>query len=92
MILAILGILDVVAGISLLFLETFPTNFLFYIGLLVLLKGFYSVAASILSKCFFDFLGWIDLIVGIALIFSFSIPYLWLAPLVKGIYSVVVGI
>jgi len=92
MILAILGTLDVVAGISLLFLKTFPANFLFYIGLLVLLKAIYSVATGILSKCFFDFLGWIDLIVGIALIFSFSIPYLWLAPVIKGIYSMVVGI
>ncbi|NIO44795.1 MAG: hypothetical protein GTN36_04555 [Candidatus Aenigmarchaeota archaeon] len=88
MFLAILGFLDVLVGISLIY----PNFLAFTLGVLVLLKGTFSVIGSFASGSFFDFMGFIDLIAGIMLIFGFFIPWFWILPMIKGAYSIVVGL
>jgi len=88
MLLAILGFLDILVGISLLY----PNFLAFTLGIIVLLKGISSVIGSFGTGFFFDFMGFIDLIAGIMLIFGFSISWFWVLPMVKGIYSLIVGL
>ena len=88
MLIAILGFLDILVGISLMF----PNFLAFTLGVLVLLKGIFSVVGSFASGFFFDVMGFIDLIAGIMLIFGFFIPWFWLLPMIKGIYSLIVGL
>jgi len=86
MILAILGILDIAAGISL----VFPNFLVFYLGIIILIKAIFSIVGSLASK-FFLFVSFIDLIVGLMLLFSFSIPFFWVFPVIKGTYSLITG-
>ena len=88
MLLAILGFLDILVGISL----AYPNFLSFYLGILILIKGILSILGSFATKYFFDFMGFIDLIAGVMLIFSFSIPWFWLLPMIKGFYSLIVGL
>jgi len=89
MLVALLGIIDILVGISLIF----PSNFLaFYIGVIVLIKGVSSVIGSFASGFYFDFMGFIDLAAGIILLLGLSIPWLWILPMIKGIYSIIAGL
>ena len=88
MIIAILGILDIIAGISLIF----PNPLVYYIGIIILIKGIFSVVASFAAKYFLDFMGFIDIAVGIILLFHFSIPFFWILPIIKGVYSLIAGL
>lgn len=87
MILALLGILDIIAGISL----VYPNFLVFYLGIIILVKGIFSVVGSFAVKYFFDVMGFIDVVAGVILVFNFSIPWFWLLPMIKGIYSLIVG-
>ena len=84
MFLAVFSIIDILAGMSLL-----VPNFLgLYIGIIVSIKGLASLVGGIGAKdMLFSFLGMFDIIVGIALVFSFNIPWLWLLVLGKGFVS-----
>ena len=88
MIIAILGVLDIIAGISL----VFPNPLVYYIGIIFLIKGILSVIASFGAQFYLDFMGFIDLIVGAMLLFHFSIPFFWILPLIKGAYSLIAGL
>ena len=88
MLMALLGFLDILAGISLIF----PNFLAFYIGLMVLIKGVSSVIGSFAVGFFFDVMGFIDLVVGIVLLLGFSVPWLWILPMIKGIYSIIAGL
>lgn len=87
LLLAILGMFDIIVGFSLLFHDilSFMT---FYIGVFVLAKGLMSLIGSLANKYFFDFMGAIDVIAGISLILNFTIPFFWFLPMLKGIYSI----
>jgi uncharacterized membrane protein HdeD (DUF308 family) len=87
MILTILGFLDILVGVSLLF----PNFLAFYIGVIILVKGISSIVGSFAVKYFFDVMGFIDVIAGMILVFNFSIPWFWILPMLKGIYSLVAG-
>ena len=87
MILAILGFLDILVGVSLLF----PNFLAFYIGVIILIKGISSIVGSFAVRYFFDVMGFIDLIAGAILVFNFPIPWFWILPMIKGIYSLIVG-
>ncbi len=88
MLLTILGFLDILVGISLIY----PNFLAFYLGVIALLKGISSVIGSFASGFYFDFMGFIDIIAGMMLIFGFSIPWFWILPMIKGIYSFIVGL
>ena len=89
MLLTILSLIDIVAGIFLLF-KIFP-GLAFWLGIIILLKGISSVVGSIFSKYFFDWMGFIDLIVGILLIFNLSVPWFWILPILKGSYTLILS-
>ena len=87
MILAILGFLDIIAGVCLLF-----PNFLgFYIGIIILLKGLSSMTAIPSGDIGILIMGAIDISTGIILLLNFSVPWLWLILVIKGVYSFLVG-
>jgi uncharacterized membrane protein HdeD (DUF308 family) len=88
MILVVLGILDILGGISLIF----PNFLVFYLGVIILIKGIFSIVGSFAAKYFLDFMGFLDLIVGLMLLFHFSIPFFWILPLIKGAYSLITGL
>lgn len=87
MILTILGFLDIIVGVCLLF-----PNFLgFYIGIIMLLKGLSSMTAIPSGDIGILIMGAIDISTGIILLLNLSIPWLWLIMMAKGIYSLIVG-
>ena len=83
--LVLLALLDILAGITLVF--SWAGQVVSIIGLLVLVKGIYSLTTSFTSKYFFDWMGWVDLITGIMLIFGLFVPFFWVLPILKGVYS-----
>jgi len=87
MLLPILGVLDILAGISL----VFPNFLVFYLGIIMLITGIFSIAGGLESKSFL-FIGFIDIIAGLMLLFNFSIPFFWIFPIIKGAYSLIVGL
>ncbi len=89
MLLTILSLVDITAGIFLLF-KIFP-ELAFWLGIIILLKGVSSVVGSIFSKYFLDWMGFIDLIAGILLIFNLSIPWIWILPILKGSYTLILS-
>lgn len=87
MLLAAISIIDILVGTSLLF-----PNFLgFYLGILVILKGLSSMLGIPTGDVGIVIMGIIDIAAGIMLLTSFSIPWFWLLPMIKGIYSFLVG-
>lgn len=87
MFVTILSIIDILAGISL----AIPNFLGFYLGIIMLLKGISSIVGSFASGFFFEIMGFIDLITGILLIFSFNIPWFWILPVLKGIFCLLIG-
>jgi len=85
MLLAILGIVDMLGGITMLF----PNFLAFYIGVIILLKGISSMLSLVTGNLVIIILGIVDIIAGLMLIFSFSLPFIWLILIVKGFFSLV---
>jgi hypothetical protein len=86
-----LGIFDFAVG----FLTIWPgaiRNITMIIGIIALLKGISSLIGSLASGFWFDFMGVIDLIAGLALIFVWEVPYLWLPLFLKGGWSLLMGL
>ena len=88
MLLFILSLIDILAGIFLIF----PNLIGFYIGILVLLKGLSSMLAIPTGNIGIVIMGGIDLVAGLILIFNFGIPWFWLLPMLKGFYSLIIGL
>ena len=86
MILLILGVLDIVIGISLVMTWTVTL-----LGMFALLKGLWSLLSSIVSGFWFDVLGLIDVLAGISLLLGWSIPLLWLFVIAKGFWSIMMS-
>lgn len=85
MILLLLSIIDVLVGVTLMF-----PNFLgFYLGIIVLLKGLSSMLGIPTGDIGIVVMGIIDLIAGAMLLTGFSIPWFWLLPMLKGVYSLI---
>jgi len=88
MLLIILSLLDILAGIFLIF-----PNFLgFYLGIIVLLKGLSSMLGIPTGDIGIVIMGGIDIVAGIMLLVNFSIPWFWLLPMLKGFYSLIIGL
>lgn len=90
MLLAVLGILDTVAAGALII--AFPRAIVFWLGALILIKGISSVIGGAIEGWWFDVLGWIDLVAAVCLLLGWSIPFLWLALLAKGLWSIGMGL
>ncbi|MBI2547345.1 MAG: DUF308 domain-containing protein [Candidatus Aenigmarchaeota archaeon] len=91
----LLAILDVISGVLLLFsFVPFVYNILFYLGVIIIVKGAWTVFDSLHKNIYFDGLGWIDIMSGavmLLLFFGWPISFGWLFGiliLVKGLWSV----
>lgn len=88
MLLVILSVIDILVGVSLMF-----PNFLgFYLGIIVLLKGLSSMLGIPTGDIGIVIMGFIDIAAGAMLLSGFIIPWFWLIPLIKGVYSIIVGL
>lgn len=88
MFLFVLGIIDVLAGVSLL-----VPNFLgFYLGIAMALKGLSSMLGMATGDAMIVIMGILDVLTGIMLLTGFIIPWFWLIVLIKGIFSLVSGL
>ena len=88
MILVILGIIDILAGVSLII-----PNFLAYIlGIVVILKGISSILSIATGNIAIVAMGVLDVIAGIMLLLSFSFPIIWILMILKGFFSLVSGL
>ena len=88
MLLFILSIIDILTGVSLMF-----PNFLgFYLGILVILKGLSSMLGIPTGDTGIVIMGFIDIAAGAMLLTGFIVPWFWLIPLIKGVYSLVLGL
>jgi len=89
MLLTILSLLDILAGLLLLFRISFLAS---VVGIIVLLKGISSVLGSIISRNFFDWMGLIDLVVGLTLVFNLGLDWFWIFPVLKGSYTLILSV
>lgn len=81
-----LGTIDIIAGVLLLFYS--PASIVHAaVGFLILAKGLYSVFAGLVAGYCWDILGWLDIIAGVSLSIGLSIPFLWVLVMLKGILS-----
>lgn len=89
MLLFALSMIDVLAGITLLF-----PNFLgFYLGIAILLKGLSSMFGIPMGDIGIVIMGVIDIVTGLILLnILFVIPWFWLLIMLKGIYSMLSGL
>jgi hypothetical protein len=92
MLLWLFGMFDMVVGGSLLFADSLSATVLFWIGALVLIKGLTSVGGAALQKYFLDWMGWLDIIAGVALLLHWSVPLLWIIIIAKGLWSFFAGL
>ncbi|MBI4021627.1 MAG: hypothetical protein HY369_05270 [Candidatus Aenigmarchaeota archaeon] len=100
MIIAILGIIDLIAGGALILgpaLALEGSSFLFYFMILFFLKAIYSILTAVAAGFYFDLLGYLDFIAAVFLLLLFwGISPAWvfwigLLVIIKGIYSFVIG-
>lgn len=88
MLIAILGIVDILGGITMLF----PNFLAFYLGLIIFLKGLSSMLSLASGNIVIIAMGVVDIVAGLMLLFSFSLPFIWLILIVKGFFSLVSGL
>ena len=100
MIIAVLGILDVIAGIilSLGGMPIFHGNgVVFIVGIAILAKGVYSWIAAMTKNFMLDFPGILDIVAGILILstsggfFLFFFAYIGVLEIIKGAYSFMMG-
>ena len=88
MILKILGAIDIIAALILLYPGQLSALSYFF-GIIVLAKAAYSLISCFLGGFYADFMGFADLVAGISLLTGFGIPFLWLIMLLKGLVSMI---
>jgi len=83
-----LSLIDILVGVTLLF-----PNFLgFYLGIAVLLKGISSMFGIPTGDIGIVIMGGIDIVAGLMLLYSIAVPWFWVLPVLKGIYSMLPGL
>lgn len=100
MIIAILGILDLIAGGILILGEALSlsgSSFLFWFMALFFLKAAYSILTAWGAGFYFDLLGYLDLVAAIFMLLLFwgiwfdVVFWIGILILIKGIYSFIIG-
>ncbi len=97
--LLLLGLFDLMVGAALTILTIFPVHsggLLFYIGLIALFKGLWSIITAAAAGFYFDILGVFDLLAGVFLlllingiVFGFFI-YIGILVILKALYSILI--
>ena len=90
-----ISVIEVFAG-ALVFFHSFPFHSIFiYMSIFYLLKGGWSVVSSLAAGYFYDWMGTLDFITGIALLLIFYgtvLNFFWIigiAHILKGLYSLI---
>ena len=91
MLLAVISLIDLIAGVLLMLPDVFP-QITFYVAVLLILKSISTLMGGLLERSFFVVLGLIDLLAGFMLLFNFIVPWFWLLLMIKGSYSFIVGV
>ncbi len=101
MLLAVLGVLDLLCGILLglsSFIPYIGSGFIYALGIILILKGIISYLAGAAKGFFLDFMGILDIIAGVMLVLAtwgfvvFFFPYIGILLALKGIYSIIIGL
>jgi hypothetical protein len=101
MIIAVLGIIDVIVGIILAFggMPVFQGNgIVFAFAILIILKGIWSWINNLTAGFKLDFMGVLDIVTGIFLLFIsagfflFFFVYFGVMEIIKGVYSFAIGV
>jgi ABC-type antimicrobial peptide transport system permease subunit len=87
MLLFLFSAIDVLTGITLIF----PNILGFYLGVIVLLKGLSSMLGIPSGDIGIVIMGSIDIAAGAMLLLNFSVPWFWLLPILKGLYSMLLS-
>lgn len=94
--LAILGIIDLVAGVLLMFSNNFAgVSLILLMGIIILIKALYSLGTAFAAGFYFDLLGILDLIAAVFLLLAFYgiffhfFIYIGIMMVVKGFYSII---
>ena len=70
--LLVLAIIDILSGLLLYFHPSFLVRPFFYLGVICLTKGGWSVISSFLQRFYFDILGLLDMIAGLFLVLLYQ--------------------
>jgi uncharacterized membrane protein HdeD (DUF308 family) len=99
MILIILGIFDIIMGVFLALSGPMKgIDIILWLGVIVLLKGIYSMLSNFASGFLLDLMGVLDLLCGIFLVMAFYgfyyhfFLYVGILMFLKGLYSVIMGL
>jgi hypothetical protein len=84
-----LAAIDILAGIAILGQTYFGWSPIVWIGIAILIKGIYSLATSAAAQFYFDALGWADVAAAVIIFLGLAIPWFFIIPIAKGIYSAV---
>lgn len=88
-----LAVFDVLSGILLYFHPSFAAGLLIYFSIICLAKGGWSILSAVISRFYFEFLGLLDVVVGIFLFMlsrGISLPFFSIFGIIiilKGIWS-----
>lgn len=82
-----LAAIDIIAGIAIAGQTYLGWNPVILVGIAILCKAVYSLATSISTHFYFDFLGWIDLAAAVIILMNLQIPWFFLIMLIKGVAS-----
>lgn len=100
MFLVVLGLIDIIIGIVLALsgvVKFTGSSLVFYIAVIAIIKGIYSILAAMAGRFYFDFLGVLDLLSGIFLYFATTgtvlsfFLYVGIIMIIKGFYSTIMG-
>ena len=92
--LLLIGLVDIFGGLLLVFNPVFLHNLLFYFGVIILLKGLWSIVSSAVAHFYFDLFGWIDMVASVLLLIAyFDSPlsfagFAGIVILLKGLWSI----
>lgn len=98
--LEILGIFDIIVGVTLAVSNTFSlagSALVTWIAILILIKSLYSIIASAAVAFYFDVMGWLDIISAVSLFLALAgvvhefFIYFGILMIVKGVYSFAMG-
>jgi len=88
--LSILGLIETIVAIHLVW-PFLPNEWMLYIAIFYFFKSISSFLGSFLMGFIFEFMGLIDILVAASIILAVPIPFLWLALLIKGMFSMFSG-
>jgi hypothetical protein len=91
MLLALVSLIDLIAGVLLMLPGIFP-SIVFYVAVLMIIKAISTLIGGLLGRSFIIILGLIDLLGGLMLLLNFNVPWFWLLLMIKGSYSFIVGV